>query len=242
MSEQLEKRGMVIVAHPDDAEFGCAGTVAALVRDGWEMFYVICSDGSGGGSDDAREVGPEARRHISEIRKREQRSACRILGVKEVHFLDYPDGSIEPTMDLRRDLVRLMRRYRPTRVFIQSPERTWTPVLAIPRHHPDHLAAGEAAMRAIYPACQNPWDFPELLLHEGLEPHRIREVYIMGAPTSNYHIDITGTLEMKLEALQAHESQLPDFSKVAERVRSWGTSIGEKYGVKYAEEFHRTEN
>src|SRR5689334_5636760 len=177
MSEQeLPRVAMVIVAHPDDAEFGCAGSVAAWAREGWDIYYVICTDASGGGPDEATDVGPEARRQITTTRKAEQREAARILGLRDVIFLDRPDGTLEPTLDLRRDLVRLMRRYRPTRVLCQSPERTWTPSYPIGRHHPDHLAAGGATIAAIYPACQNPWDFPELLA-EGLQPHKVRELY-----------------------------------------------------------------
>lgn len=242
MSEQeLEKIGMVIVAHPDDAEFGAAGTVAAWVRDGWEMHYVICTDGSGGGSDLATDVSLEARHQISQIRKKEQRAACDVLGVKEVIFLDYPDGQLQPSLDLRRDIVRVMRRYRPTRVIIQSPDRSWTPVMSTGRYHPDHLAAGQAALSAIYPACQNPWDFPELL-EEGLQPHRVREIYIMGAPTQNYNTDTSATFELKLAALRAHISQHLNFEETEKWVRGWSKTIGEKYEVAYAEEFHRTEN
>lgn len=236
-----EKIGLVIIAHPDDAEFGCAGTVARWVRDGWSMHYVICTDGSGGGPDDTLEVGIEERRHISQVRKKEQRAAADVLGVTEVVFLDYPDGKLEPTIDLRRDLVRMMRRFRPTRVLIQSPERTWTPILSTGRHHPDHLAAGEAALRAVYPASQNPWDFPELL-NEGLMPHHVREIFVMGAPTLNFMVDITETADQKIEALKAHASQHLDFAATEERVRGWMKGIGEKYNVPQAEEFHRTEN
>ncbi|MEI7554442.1 PIG-L deacetylase family protein [Candidatus Chlorohelix sp.] len=242
MSDTIKNKiGMVIVAHPDDAEFGCAGSVANWVLEGWEFYYVICSDGSGGGSDDARQVGEVERRKISEIRKKEQREACRLIGVKEVFFLDYPDGRIEPSLDLRRDIVRMLRHFRPSRVVIQSPERAWTPFYSVARHHPDHLATGEAAIRAIYPASQNPWDFPELL-DEGLEPHKVQEIFFMGAPTQNFMVDITGTIELKLAALKAHASQLPDFAPIEERIRSWATSTGKKYDVSYAEEFHRTEN
>ncbi len=242
MSEQeVAKIGMVIIAHPDDAEFGAAGTVAAWVRDGWEMYYVICTDGSGGGSDHATDVSIEARRKISQLRKKEQRDACDVLGVKEVIFLDYPDGQLQPSLELRRDIVRVMRRFQPTRVIIQSPERSWNPVLAIGRYHPDHMAAGEASLYAIYPACQNPWDFPELL-EEGLQPHRVREVFVMGAPSQNYKTDISATIELKIEALRAHVSQHLNFEETEKRVRGWSKSIGEKYEVEYAEEFHRTEN
>jgi LmbE family N-acetylglucosaminyl deacetylase len=238
---ELEKIAMVIVAHPDDGEFGCAGTVAAWVQDGWEVHYIICSDGSGGGSDDARNVGLEARRHITEIRKKEQRVACDILGVKDLVFLDYPDGRLEPSIEMRKAIVRQLRRYRPTRVIIQSPERSWQPVMPIPRYHPDHLAAGEAALAAIYPASQNPWDFPELL-EEGLEPHRVREVYIMGAPNNNHAVDVAETLHIKFEALKAHTSQHANFAETEKRVRSWLSAAGQTFGMEFAEVFHLARN
>lgn len=244
MSEALENKvAMAIVAHPDDTEFGCAGTVAAWVREGWEVYYVICSDASGGGPDEARDVGPEARRKVTETRKREQRAAAEVLGVRDVVFLDYPDGQLVPDLKLRRDLVRVMRKYRPTRVIIQSPDRSWTPRLPIPRYHPDHMAAGEAALAAIYPACQNPWDFPELL-EEGLMPHRVREIFIMGAPTVNFGVDISETFDTKLAALRAHTSQTAaNFEeRIGPMLRTWATACGERHGLPLAEEFHRTEN
>lgn len=234
---------MVIIAHPDDAEFGAAGTVAAWVREGWDAYYVICTDAVGGGPDTATDVGPAARREISETRKQEQRAAGEILGLKGVIFLDYPDGMLQPTIELRRDLVRVLRHYRPSRVICQSPDRVWTPTFIIPRYHSDHLAAGQAALAAIYPMSQNPWDFPELL-DKGLLPHKVSEVYIMGAPVINYFVDISSTIEQKIAALLAHNSQLlARTAEVVEKmVRTRSAELGVKYGVAYAEEFHRAEN
>ena len=243
MSEQeLPRIAMVIVAHPDDAEFGCAGSVAAWAREGWEIYFVICTDASGGGADEATDVGPAARKQITDTRKAEQREAARILGVKDVIFLDRPDGLLQPTIDLRRDLVRLMRRYRPTRVLCQSPERTWKPAYPIGPHHPDHLAAGEATIAALYPACQNPWDFPELL-DEGLAPHKVRELYVMGAPEINHAVDISATLDAKIAALAAHVSQLgPRMPELEPRLRAWAAETGKAHEMAAAEVFHRTEN
>lgn len=245
MSEQeheQNKVAMVIVAHPDDAEFGAAGTVATWVRDGWDAYYVICTDASGGGPDDATDVGPEARRKISETRKSEQRAAGAVLGLKDVLFLDYPDGLLQPTIELRRDLVRLLRKYRPARVICQSPERSWTPAYFLGRYHADHLAAGVAALAAIYPMAQNPWDFPELL-KEGLPPHKIAEVYIMGAPVVNHFVDISDVIDIKIEALLCHASQFIGRTEQMETmIRTRSADLGAKYGVAYAEEFHRAEN
>ncbi len=244
MSEQEQNKvAMVIIAHPDDAEFGAAGTVATWVREGWDAYYVVCTDAVGGGPDTATDVGPTARREIAETRKQEQRAAGKILGLKDVIFLDYPDGLLQPTIELRRDLVRVLRRYRPTRVICQSPERVWTPTLIIPRYHSDHLASGQAALGAIYPMSQNPWDFPELL-DEGLLPHKVSEIFIMGAPVINYFVDISSTMDQKIAALLAHESQhLARTAEVVEKmVRTRSSELGIKYGVTYAEEFHRAEN
>jgi LmbE family N-acetylglucosaminyl deacetylase len=233
---------MVIVAHPDDAEFAAAGTVATWVRDGWEVYYVICTDATGGGSDDATDVGPAAKRMITDTRKREQRAAGVVLGLKGVFFLDYPDGQLQPSIELRRDLVRLLRTYRPSRVICQSPERTWMPTLILGRYHSDHLAAGQATLAAIYPMSQNPWDFPELL-DEGLLPHKISEIYIAGAPNINHFVDISYVMGIKIEALLCHASQFIGRTEDVEKmVRSRIAELGAKYGVAFAEEFHRTEN
>ena len=243
MSEQEQPRvAMVIMAHPDDAEFGCAGTVATWAREGWEVYYVIITDASGGGPDEATDLSPAARSVTTTTRKAEQRAAGEVLGLRDVIFLDKPDGLLEPTIELRRDLVRLMRRYKPTRVICQSPERSWRPTMMIGRYHPDHLAAGVATLAAIYPACQNPWDFPELM-DEGLLPHKVREIYIMGAPEQNYASDISATFDVKLAALAAHDSQVG--ARMAEmelRLRQWASELGAQYGFTYAEIFHKTEN
>lgn len=243
MTDQEQPRiAMVVMAHPDDAEFGCGGTVAAWAREGWDVYYVICTDASGGGPDEATDVGPAARQAITTTRKAEQREAARILGLRDVIFLDLPDGTLQPTIELRRELVRLMRRYRPTRLVCQSPERSWRPAMSIGRHHPDHLAAGQAALAAVYPACQNPWDFPELL-EEGLAPHKVREIYIMGAPEVNHAVDISTTFDQKIAALAAHASQLGTRMKELEpRLRAWAAELGSQHGFEYAELFHRTEN
>ncbi len=232
---------MAVVAHPDDAEFGCAGTLAFWAREGWDVYLVICTDASGGGSDEATDVGAAARRAITNTRETEQRASARVLGLKDVIFLDQPDGQLAPSIDLRRTLVRLYRRYKPTRLVCQSPDRIWKPY-AIPRHHPDHLAAASAAMAAMYPASQNPWDFPELLA-EGLAPHKIRELYVMGAPEINHPIDISSTLDVKIASLREHDSQVgARFGEVEKLIREWASKNGEAHGLSAAELFHRAQN
>jgi LmbE family N-acetylglucosaminyl deacetylase len=241
-AEERPKTALVVVAHPDDAEFGCGATIAAWAREGWEVTLVICTDGGSGGPDDATDVGPEARRRISNTRKDEQRAAAAILGLKEVVFLDFPDGQLEPNLALRREIVRHIRRTRAFRFVCQSPDRVWTPSYAIGRFHPDHLAAATAATAAVYPAAQNSWDFPELLA-EGLLPSKVKELWVVGAPHLNHAVDISETFEIKLAALRCHVSQLGvDQTQLAERMRTWSIERGEAFGLPMAETFHKVDN
>ena len=243
MSEQEQNKvAMVIMAHADDAEFDGAGTAALWAQEGWDVYFVICADGGSGGPDDAMDVSPSARQQVVETRKKEQLAAGEILGLKGVFFLGYPDGQLQPSLELRRDLVRLLRRYRPTRVIFQSPDRSWTPSLRFRRYHPDHLAAGRATLEAIYPASQNPWDFPELL-DEGLRPHKVLEMYITIAPVVNYGVDITSTMDLKMAALRAHASQVGDhIAELEKMLRAIDAEQGKPYGFAYAEVFHKMEN
>lgn len=245
MSEEQKddrKTALVVVAHPDDAEFGCGGTIAAWAAEGWEVTLVVCTDGGSGGPDHAEDVGPEARRRVNATRKAEQRAAAEHLGLAEVVFLDLRDGELEPNIALRREIVRQIRRTKAYRVVCQSPDRTWAPSYAIGRYHPDHLAAGTATVAAVYPAAQNSWDFPELLA-EGLQPSRVRELYIMGAPTQNHAVDVSASFEQKLAALRCHVSQLgEDQTELARRLREWAKERGEPFGMEAAETFHKVDN
>jgi LmbE family N-acetylglucosaminyl deacetylase len=239
-ADDMPKIALVVVAHPDDAELGCGGTVAVWARQGWEVTFCIVTDASGGGDDHAADVSPGARKRISETRKREQQQAGEVLELAGVEFLDYPDGLVVADINLRRDLVRVIRRIKPSVVFCQSPDRRWDPFF-LGRHHPDHLAVGEATLAAIYPAARNAWDFPELLA-DGLLPHRVREVYIMGAPAVNHWVDITDGLDHKLAALRAHDSQLgARFAELERNLRQRLGEVGARYGVGFAEEFLRVE-
>ncbi len=243
MSEEIERKvALVIMAHPDDAEFSCAGTVAQWVSEGWQVSYVIATEAGSGGPDEATDVSPQARLQVTETRKAEQRAAGEILGLQEVIFLDHRDGELQPTLEFRREIVRLLRTYRPYRVVCQSPERSWTPQMYIGRYHPDHLACGEAVIKALYPASQNPWDFPELL-EEGLTPHKVKELYVVGAPVVNHWVDITATVEQKFAALRAHASQLGEHvDESLQRARERLADVGQRYGVAYAEDFHLSFN
>jgi len=239
---QEEKTALCIVAHADDIEFDGAGMLALWIREGWRVYYVICTDGSGGGPDDATDVSAAARQRVIEIRQQEQRAAAQILGVQDVIFLGYPDGELQPDLRLQRELVRLLRQYRPARVLFQSPDRTWTPTLIIQRYHPDHMAAGQAALSAVYPASQNPWAFPDLF-EQGFKPHKVDEVYITNAPILNYIVDITEVMDLKMAALRAHVSQMGEqMVQMEQLLRSIDAETGQKYGYTYAEAYHRIDH
>lgn len=197
------RRAMVIMAHPDDPEFACAGTVALWTAQGTEVVYVLITSGDKGSNDPHM-----TREELMALREEEERAAARILGVKEVVFLRYPDGELTPTLALRRDLVREIRRYRPDAVIVPDPTRHFWDSGHI--NHSDHRVAGEVALDAIYPAAGNRRFFPELLV-EGFPPHSVREVYVADSTQPNLTVDISATLDLKIAALKEHRSQLdPD--------------------------------
>lgn len=232
VTEPIFSKGMVIVAHPDDAEFTVAGTVAKWVRKGTHFVYVICTDGSKG-TDDPN-LPPEK---LTPIRHAEQRAACATLGVDEVVFLDYEDGVLEPSLALRRDLARQIRIHKPEVVFCSDPTTRFVRGDYI--NHPDHRAAAEAALCAVFPDARNRWQFPELLA-EGLEPFIVREVFLMNPAQPDTWIDIEDTLEVKLRALGQHKSQLDATAAgVADRIRAWAARNAEGHGMRYAEAFKR---
>ncbi len=192
------ERILVVTAHPDDVDFGSAGSVARWTDAGIEVSYCICTSGEAGGFDLT-----VPRPTMVEIREAEQRAAAKVVGVSDITFLHHPDGRLASTFDLRRDISRVIRSVRPQRVLGQSPERNFQRVYA---SHPDHLAAGEAAMAAVYPDARNPFAHPELL-EEGLEPWSVDEMYLATATSPDVCVDITDTFERKLDALRCHASQ-----------------------------------
>ncbi|MFN8079579.1 MAG: PIG-L deacetylase family protein [Kineosporiaceae bacterium] len=207
-------RVLCVAAHPDDLDFGAAGTIAGWVDAGLEVTYLLCTRGEQGGFDDTpREAMPA-------LREKEQRDAAAAVGVHDVRFLDrYRDGWLEPTHDLQRDIVRVIRQVRPDRVLMPSPERNWTRIGA---SHPDHLAAGEATIRAIYPAARNPFAHPELLDDEGLQPWTVREAWLMADPNPDHPVRIDDTFARKIAALQAHVSQTSHHENLAGMLTEWG--------------------
>ena len=222
---------LAIAAHPDDVDFGAAGTVATWTGKGVDVSYCIVTDGAAGSSDPDVDLVTLATR-----RQSEQRKAAAEVGVSEVVFLEYHDGRLEVSIDLRRDISRVIRALRPDRVVAQSPERNWERIRA---SHPDHLAAGEAALQAVYPDARNPFAHPELLA-AGFEAHTVNEVWLMASPRADRYVDITGSVERKIAALACHESQISDPRQLEEMVRGWLAATAERAGLgagRFAEVF-----
>ena len=219
---------MVITPHPDDAEFGVAGTVASWTRAGKEVIYVVCTNGDKGSSNPA--LKPE---QLVKLRKKEQLAAAKILGVREVLFMDYPDQSLEDTPQFRKDIVRLIRNYRPKTVVTADPYRRYV-------WHRDHRITGQVVLDAVYPFARNRLAYPDLLA-EGLEPHKVDELLFWAAEESNYRSDITDTFDLKLDALSCHASQLGEFNRSAleERLQSRCRQFSEGEDFDLAEAFHR---
>lgn len=216
-------RILVVTAHPDDVDFGAGGTVRKWVESGISVTYCICTDGDAGGAD--RDV---PRSEIPHIRRREQIEAGKALGVTEIHFLGYKDGDLQVTQDLRRDISRVIRQVKPQRVLMQSPERNWNRIYS---SHPDHLAAGEAAIFSVYPDARNPFAHPVLLQDEGLDAWTVNEVWVMGAPEVNHYENVTQFFPHKLAALTAHESQTAHMEDLEGRVRQWMSATAAEAGL-----------
>lgn len=223
------ERALVIFSHPDDAEFSAAATIATLVASGATVDYLVTTDGGKGTEDPA--VTPEM---LAATRVAEQRAAADVLGVREIVHLGYPDGYLTPTLDLRRDITRHIRRFRPDLVIAQNPQRRsdGNPFIA----HPDHLATGEATLSAVYPAARDRLNFPELI-GEGLEPWKVRQVLVAGVERPNLWIDVADCLEVALAALRCHASQVRDWAEVEERVRDRARESGEAVGMTAAQSF-----
>lgn len=217
------ERALVITAHPDDVDFGAAGTIRRWTDAGIEVSYCICTDGDAGGFDPAVD-----RAEIPGIRRAEQVAAAQAVGVSDVRFLGYRDGRLTPSLELRRDISRVIRQVRPQRALIQSPERNWARVGA---SHPDHLAAGTAAIAAIYPDARNPFAHPELLRDEGLQEWAIPETWVMAHPDNNHVVDITDLIEVKFAALRAHASQTAHRDDLDRFVREWLTASATAAGL-----------
>jgi len=221
---------MVVTAHPDDAEFGTAGTVARWAGEGRSIVYIVCSSGEKGTSDPNMKPAK-----LAKIREQEQLTAAKLLGVREVVFLRYPDQELEDTPGFRKDIVRQIRKYRPQIVVTADPYRRYI-------WHRDHRITGQVTLDAIFPYARDHLAYPDLL-EEGLSPHKVKEVLFWGTDDPNHRSDITKTFDIKLAALRCHKSQIgydlaPDLEKW---LRQWAKEMAKGENFELAEAFHRVE-
>ena len=219
---------LVLFAHPDDAEFMCGGTIAAWTAAGTEVHYVVATDGSAGSNDPAM-----SRETIRPIRRAEQQAAAEALGVASVTFLDFLDGELTCDLALRKAVTREVRRRRPAVIMAPDPSQLWLGSDYI--NHPDHKAAGEAALCAVMPDAPSRPQFPELL-DEGFEPFEVPALWLSSAKGETF-VDIGATIDTKLKAIACHASQADDGPEVAEMVRGWASAIGERGGLELAESY-----
>ena len=228
MTTTTTERVMVVTAHPDDPEFGAGGTIGKLAREGREVTYVIVTNGNKGASD--RQLTPE---RLVKIREEEQRNAARVLGVERVVFLGYEDGEVEDTRDLRRDVTREIRRWRPDLIMTQNPQRTYN----LYASHRDHRITAGVVLDCVYPLARDHLSFPEL--RPDYEPHKVREIYVMQWENPQLVVDITDTMDLKLKALACHVSQVGNVTGMEARVRERSAELGRPSGYAYAETFDR---
>lgn len=207
-----ERRVMGVFAHPDDPEFFCGATFARWAAEGAQITFVLATSGDKGTSDPT--MTPE---QLVALREQEERAAAAVLGVNDVIFLRYPDGELQPTLALRKDITRLIRLKQPDVLVTCDPTVFWFVGRGI--NHPDHRAIGTAALDAVYPTARDPLNFAELLRDEGLVPHKVRQVYLSGTTTVTKTVDVTAHVETKIAALREHRSQIPDMEAMAQRVR-----------------------
>jgi len=229
--EYLPRRAMSIHAHPDDQDFTVAGTLAKWAAAGCEVMTVVITDGSAGSNDPLHAAGYKPT--LASIREQEQRAANAILGIQETIFMGQPDGELEPTVALRREVTKLIRRYKPEAVVTSDPQAVFYGNGYI--NHPDHRAAAQLALYAAFPSAGSRLLFADLL-DEGYEPHNVKRVYIHGSEKPDTWVDITKTLDTKLAALKQHASQV-DTLKVDDWMRKWAEEEGKEKGLKYAEAY-----
>ena len=218
---EAPERALVVVAHPDDIDFGMAGTVAALTEAGCHVAYCLATSGEAGGDDLSRTAD-----ELAATRQAEQTAAAAEVGVSELHWLGHPDGMVVADLALRRDIARVIRIARPDAVLCQTTIPNWDHIYI---SHPDHLATATAALAAVYPDSRNPRAFPELL-DEGHEPHTVSEIWLIGTEPNRW-IDITDTFERKVAALRAHRSQTGHIDDLEERLREWAASNAAEGGL-----------
>jgi LmbE family N-acetylglucosaminyl deacetylase len=222
-TDESVERILIVTAHPDDVDFGTAGSVATWMAAGIEVTYCIATDGDAGGDDRAM-----PRHEMARIRREEQTAAALQVGVTDLRFLGYPDGRLVADLGLRRDISRVIREVRPQRVVTQSPDRLWSRIYA---SHPDHLAAGEATVSAVYPDARNPFAHRELLDAENLHPWTVPQLWLMARDDADVYVDTTESIDKKVAALLSHVSQMKDPDGVDAMMRGWGEMIAKQGGL-----------
>jgi len=226
-----QRRVLLVAAHPDDPEFSSGGTVARWVRAGIEVIFCVATSGDKG-TPDKTMTGDR----LSRQREEEQRGAAARLGVNEEVFLRFPDGEMMPDLALRGAVTRVIRQYKPYAVMTHDPLTLFYNNEFI--NHPDHRAIGQATIDAIYPTARDPLQFNEQI-REGLEPHKVKEIYIFGTENPNVLVDISETIEDKIEALKLHVSQVGPAEELAQRIKTRSAQVAEPHGLQYAETFRR---
>ncbi|OLF12447.1 PIG-L deacetylase family protein [Actinophytocola xanthii] len=218
------RTALVVTAHPDDVDFGAAGTVASWTAAGISVSYCVCTSGEASG-----DAGRDAAEMIR-VRRAEQRAAAEQVGVRDVMFLAHPDGAVLPSLDLRRDITRVIRTVRPDRVLTWSPEINWSMVATT---HPDHRAVGEATFAAVYPDARNPHAFPELLAAEGLQPWTVRELWLADGPRAarDHAVDVTAYFDKKMAALHSHASQVGANTTLDDNIRAHLAETARRHGM-----------
>lgn len=231
----VPKVALGIAAHPDDLDFSASGTVAYWTSQGAEVYYLVLTNGNKGSAD--LNADPKA---LTELRREEQRAAAKILGVRDVFFCDYDDGALTVSMDVKRDIARVIRQVKPQAVITMDPSMLYDEQRGF-INHPDHRAAGQSALDAVYPLARDHLSFPELFQKEGLQPHNVETVFLTNFTKQTAFFDITDTLETKFRALEAHASQIPDLDAMRSRMREMSRMAAEKapFDAEYAEGFVR---
>jgi len=224
---EAPERVLVIVAHPDDIDFGVAGTAAVLTSAGSTVTYALCTSGEAGIPEDM------PRDELKALRENEQRAAAEAVGVSDVRFLGMRDGHLEPNLELRKVISRVIRQVRPDVVIAQTPERRYDRIFG---SHPDHLACAEATIAAVYPDARNPHAHVELMA-EGLEPHSVPWMWIMRGPGPNLAVDISHQIDRKVKALSSHSSQVEWIEDIDAMIREWSATAAQKIGVADQAEF-----
>ena len=221
-----------VAAHPDDLDFMASGTFAKYIQDGARAYYLILTDG-GAGSEDRSMTSAQ----LMQIRQAEQRNAGKVLGLQDVFFCDFQDGALQNSLAVKKEVVRAIRTVRPDVVISIDPSVLYSAQFGF-INHPDHRAAGQAALDAVFPLARDHMSFPELL-DEGLEPHKTKTVLLMNMNEHNFAVDISKTIELKFKALAEHESQVPNLAAVKERFTARAAEVAKPYGFSYAETFMR---